>query len=798
MFRFFITVIFFISSISFISCGSDDSEKCPDGYHWDDNLGMCVKDDSGETSDESDINTDKDPDSEEKDEIPDTDTHEEDPDNDEPYTGNCLYGSPGEILNIDVSEYEVTIGNVTVNGEEPDNSLEGLLWARNKSTFSDFEIMEIDSSIKGKTFHIPAGTYTFYYRIDENDQKIALVEDMAINSNTTLDMDIPLYTWSGAVLKNSSAYPEIDADKQSETKIIISSGAYKYEIPYEDFGSFTLQIPREKYTVNFEGQLSPGGEIVKATVMDNDNSVEITEDISMNIDIPVRNLSGSISIEGFNVNSGYLAIAEAPPLSEISTILTNSIPDGTYSAEVIGGPGKSYYVLYLPSKADYPSTYINLKQWNDITDLESADITLDFARLYGSLTFRGGNFSALNSCEHSDPLCTAGKLRIQDFGGQSTLVKNLGPDPSDNTYEILLVRRQYLGEDEGVPQYSEKQYAMTFESTLNDVVNSIGKGEPFTMELKHMNQSGTSMVKAITFTDTESNWLTEREINFDVNPVEISGTASYNGSDIETDKDEFIYLRKDGVNTPVINLSESGSSFSFFAPPGTYSILYEGSALLGTQHRAIVKNEFQIQEDTDINDASIEIKSFILTLGLTVNNMELRSFMDEMPENSEINFVVEPENFNAIYTLPWEDKSASPPQVRFIGSNPWTLKMELSSGSKDAVSKYHFTVAEQNTMSGLSADYTLTNDDNPLEIIQLESQLTSNGSKITGAENYRGILTISKNMSNMEADIYYPPSADNTALLYLFPGEYSNGKLMTNDGFDTKQSIFTECIYVDK
>jgi hypothetical protein len=88
-----------------------------------------------------------------------------------------------------------------------------------------------------------------------------------------------------------------------------------------------------------------------------------------------------------------------------------------------------------------------------------------------------------------------------------------------------------------------------------------------------------------------------------------------------------------------------------------------------------------------------------------------------------------------------------------------------------------------------------TSLDMPLSLISFTTSITLNGKPITGATDFVATLKIP---GQNRTEIHYPSTEGNTADAMLKKGEHKSPRpeITLNDGFDTKQNIQTECIYI--
>ncbi len=787
-------ILLLISILFFVACGSKN-ETCETGYHWDSSAGECVKN-VGEITDKDNFVVEKD--SLDSDAISENDViteSEEIPDQDQ-YSGDCMFVAPGGTLNINVETRTLVIASLKVDGKDV-ASLDGELWAENAYTLSDFKLTDFNPSPIAAPFHMPKGSYNFYYKSKSTDNKILIKKDVDLTTDQTISLDIPIFTFSGKVLKNGSAFPSIDSDKETNTKIILSNDSYEFEIKYSDFGNFSVTLPAGKYSVEFVGQLSKGEPVFKGTVMDDDNSIDISKDKTANINIKTAVFSGSVSVEGASVSAGKLAVATQPPVSDVNSVLISDLgATKHFSRELITNPGTSYYVIYLPSENSYPASFLRLGEWSWEAGKEpsgsvSKSVIMDLGKIHGTLSFLGGNFPEAKSCDNSQPYCTRGRLKIIGFDGSATLVKNLGASGGDNKYEILVVRRQKFKDNDGKITYLPKNYKMVFEGHLNDAPG-IYKEMPFTIPLKYTNSEGAQATQ-ITFQLADNTFTTDKEINFNVQPNVVSGEITFNDKDVSSKAKitDLIYLKnEDKTEVPVLNLSKiKDKTFSFYVPSGTYDVIYKGDGLLGTTQKVVFEKAFEIS--SNVSNKKLEIKTSKISLDLKVGDKSLEEFL-KSKGISHFDFEVVSDFGAQSFKLPFTKGSGDiKSSVEALNGETWNLNMVLYT-NKVGEKESSFTIPID-YLNNLSADRTITKT---LDIVSFYANVTVNGKPpLSTATSYRGLFQFGGKEHYVAV---IPPNKTDKATLFVIPKEYStpSPELYLNDGFDTKQKLHTQCVFV--
>ena len=789
-----------------VACGGSESQdSCPEGYELSGS--DCIKSsfggdtgitdttpqpDDGDTADDSDGDTEPDT------ENPDTGTSG--------YNGSCRVVQSGDSLEINVETVKLTIGSFKINGEAAaEADLYGELWAENKDTLSEFKIGDL-KELSGKVFNFPKAKYNFFFRPASSAKKVDFMENIDLASgDRKLDFDLPLYRLTGKVVNNSDAVFTVEDAYQAETKLILKTGSFEKEIPYSSFASYNLLLPKGEYTVSFKGQLAAGQGVFEGTVLSDKAPLVLEKDTEHDIQVKTITFAGQISKEGYPVGSGQLVLVENPPLGAINGTVVSDLSATSYSITVTAGTALN--LLYLPEANSYPVRYMKLETWSSETDSPSShDIKLDFARVYGKITFLGGNtFPTVEKCladaecpEGEDcgaaKDCTIGKLKAVGED-QSFVIKDFGtaisPDGEGNvTYDALLIRRiSWTGSDNNI-QYNSKTYSMSFESHLNDV-GGIFKSLPFSVPAKYENGEG-SKVSSFSFSviqgDGSTAWLTEKEMNLDVAPAEISGKITLNDSPVSVDKADLIKLRDEsGIEHSVINLSElSGGSYSFYAPAGAYDVIYEGNGLLGSDFKTYIERDFNISGN--VADSKFAMKTAKVTLDFNVNGTPFAKWAEEQKSLNGIGFAV---NVGASdYLLGFDKNGEKYAAEVLVGSVGLTVNafLELSFADKIDSEKSYARIPLLN-QHNLAASYTVKND---LTLIDFSLSVKLDGKEVK-ASKYAAKLKLSEKL--YPAEIYVTGKASVGAFLLNREYKSPTPELSLNEGFDTKQDIALPCMY---
>ncbi len=764
-----------------VSCGSGkDDTDCPTGYIWDGT--ECVPDGINDTPDDNGISDtpDKDVVPDEADDDPDEDI---DPDED-PYEGDCIPVKAGGNLEIDIKTHEVTIGDITVNGVSRDSSLYGELWAKNSATLSEFKLADITASVSGEKYNFPTGQYDFFFRKSQFDNIVEIKNNVQINSDTTVNIDIPLYFFTGTVRKNGASF-NVDAEYESETEIRIRSGSYEFIIPYLEFSGFELLVPEGNYSVYFKGQLSTEGPAFEGTVFKSGDGILIEEDSDIDINIETVTYSGNVINEGYSVNEGQLILAENPPMGAMTTVVVEDLAEKSFSVEVI--KDVEYSLLYLPEEGTYPARYIRIESWSD-TDNPSTrggEVIMDFARLYGTISFLGSsNLPTVSKCSGAG--CSRGKLKVVGFDFSSYLIKDFGVEGDDMTYETLIVRRTKAGEETYIP----RNYTMVFESHLNDI-EGVFDHIPFELTLKYLNQEN-NLVSGFNFLNIDETYFLEREINFNISPVLVEGTLKLDGTAMETSlKDDFIIVKNElGIETPVANISElSGGNYSFFIPEGNYDIIYHGKEALGEEFKTNIRQNLDISGN--LSGFDLDLVTVRLLAGFQVNGEDFADWAKDAKTVDSYSILINPDKTAATYYFDLSVTGDGTPYVKILTGSTLNIYIEMYFKS-DEKKERSFVRMPMLLGEQISSDTLL---DMPLFLVPFTTTISVNGEPVTGASDYVAAFKIP---GQNRTEIYYPSTEGNKAEAVLKKGEHRSPRpeITLNDGFDTKQSIQTECIYL--
>ncbi|MBO7127261.1 hypothetical protein J6W78_06910 [bacterium] len=790
-----------------VSCGGGgkkSKDDCPTGYDWSGT--DCVKTDPVDTGEPSDPDTDTPVDDGDvvDDNEPEDDGDTEDDSEKSEYNGSCTEIRNGDSFEVNVETKKLTIGSITVNGKSDDAALFGEIWAENRDTLSEFKVGDVNSEFSGKTMNIPKGRYSFAFRSVASANKIAIEGldniDMA-GGDRKLDFDLPLYHLKGKVLNNADAAFTVEEAYQAETKLILKTGTFEKVIPYSEFAGYDVLLPKGTYSVAFKGQLAAGEGVFEGTVLDSGNNFSsgsddgaqseglvVEEDKDYDIKVKTITFAGSIVKGGYAVTQGRLVVVENPPFGSVSGVVAADLSAASYNITVTAGAELN--LIYEPQSDSYPVRYIKLETWNSKTETPSAhNISLDFGRVYGKITFMGGNnFPTVANCSGAD--CTIGKLKATGFDNSSLVIKDLGTalptdeegNVTDVTYEALLVRRIAVTDSEGVVKYNSKTYTMDFESHLNDIKGGFAS-LPFTV--KAVYSKDDAKFESFSFAGDEGTWELEKEINFDISPKKIEGKVTLNGSTFDMEKDDLIKLKDEtGMEYAVVNLSElSGGNYSFYAPAGNYNVLYDGEGLLSSEFKTFIEHDFLI-EGNGTHD--FEIKTGKITLDFNVNGTPFAEWAVAQKNLDGIGLAVNIDKTASDFVLDLDKKDGKYVAEVLTGSVV-NAYLELAFADKVASEKSYSRIrllSSHNMTSG-----TIVKDD--LTLVKADISVKLNGKSVKASQYAAKLKIQGTNLS----EIYCP--AEGSVSSFFKKGEYKtpNPEFYLNEGFDANHEISLNCLY---
>ena len=777
-----------------VSCGGSGDEKdCPAGYKWDGT--ECVPDSTVTQPDDDPIIDDRDkngfPDEEN-----DEDTDEDIDEDTDPYTGECTPVKAGGNLDIDVVTHTVTIGDVTINGTSNDSLLYGNLWGRNTATLSEFKLSEINGDLPGKKYDFPKGTYDFFFRVSDFDNIVNIRENVNVSTDLTVDLDIPLYHLTGSVKRNGSTFT-VDEEFEDVTEITIRSGSYEFAIPYSDFSGFDILVPAGKYSVYFKGQLATGRPAFEGTVLGSDNGIEVDDDTAYDINIQTAVYSGTVENgqNTYEVNTGQLILAENPPMGAKTTVVIEDLAEKNFSVTVI--KGNSYSLLYLPEADTYPTRYIGLETWSDTNNpnTNGNKVTLYFSRLYGTVSFLGGgNLPTVENCTGAG--CSRGKLKLIGFDMSSYLIKDFGVEGADLSYDALVVRSTPTvvpdpdgGEGATKTVHNPRNYYMVFESHLNDI-EGVFNHIPFEVKLRYLNNEN-NLVSNFNFQNVDETFSPERSINFNISPFLVEGTIKIDGNAFETDEPDYIVVKNEmGMEIPVVKISDTSNGlYSFFIPEGDYDIIYHGTGALNSEFKTNIEQNITIS--SNLPSLDLNLTTVRLFARFEVNGMEFADWAGDTKSVDSYAFLINPDKTAATYYLDVNFPETGVPYAKVLAGSTLNIYLEAyikndSAGNRNLL-RMPMLLGQQ-----ILSD---TNLDMPLSLVPFTTSITLNGKAVTGATDFVAALRIP---GQNRTEIYYPPDGDNKTDALLKKGEHRTPRpeIMLNDGFNTKQSIQTNCIYV--
>ena len=382
----------------------------------------------------------------------------------------------------------------------------------------------------------------------------------------------------------------------------------------------------------------------------------------------------------------------------------------------------------------------------------------------------------------------------------SFVVKDLGTDLEVDgegnvvgaTYEALLVRRNFFkyidSEGEEKSEYIGKTYTMNFESHLNDVKGGF-TALPFTVPATYTNGEGnkvSSFAFYVTEADGTKTWLTEKNLDIDVSPSKVTGKITFNGSTFETDKSDFIKLKdSSGIEYPVLNFSElSGGEFSFYAPKGTYDVLYDGEYILSNSFKTYIERDFEIGGNGNNHD--FEIKTAPVTLDFNVNGTPFAEWVEAQKNLDDMGLAVNIDKTASDFVLDLVKKEGKYVAEVLTGSTV-NAYLELVFADKVTSEKSYSRirlVSSQNMISGMTVKDDLT-------LVKSDISVKLNGNAVK-ASSYAAKLRIQGTNSS---EIFCPAEAAVTA--FFKKGEYKSPtpELFLNEGFEAGHKIPLKCLY---
>lgn len=777
-----------------VSCGGGkkDKDSCPDGYEWQG--GDCVKVNGGDTGDSTVTDTDSEPDEGDTADDTDSDTEVNDGESSD-YTGDCTEIRSGDSFEINVETKKLTVGEIKVGGSAAGEGVYGEIWAENKDTLDEFKVGDV-AGLSGKTMNFPKGRYNFAYRPVSSANKVAIKDleniDMA-SGDRTLDFDLPLYHLKGKVVNNSDSAFTVDEAYQAETKVTLKTGTFEKEIPYSEFASYDILIPKGTYSVSFKGQLASGQGSFDGTVLPSSKGIVVEDDLDKDIKIETITFAGSIAKDGYAVNGGQLVLVENPPLGAVNGVVVSDLSSAS-SYNVTVTAGADLNLIYLPAADSYPMKYIKIETWNSNTENPSSHkITLDFGRVHGKITFLGGKtFPTVSKCSGAD--CTIGKLKaVGKLDGSSYLIKDLGAELATDeegnvTYEALIVRRIALTDAGGTVQYNAKTYAMNFESYLNDATG-IFSGLPFSVPATYENSEGSKVSTfsfAVTEADGTTTWLTDKELDLDVTPGKIEGKVTLNGSTFSTESADLIKLKDEsGIEYAVLNLSElSGGEYTIYVPDGTYDAVYEGKGILSSDFKTYIERDFEVKGNESNHEFAL--KTGKVTLDFNVNGTPFAEWAENEKNLESIGLAVNIDKTASDFVLDLSKKDGKYAAEVLTGSVV-NAYLELAFVDKVA-SELSYTRIPLLSSHNMTSGTTVKND---LTLIDFSMSVKLNGKAVT-ASDYAAKLRV---QGNSQSEIFLP--AEGSVGAFMPKREYKTPapELYLNEGFDTKQGISLNCLY---
>jgi hypothetical protein len=294
----------------------------------------------------------------------------------------------------------------------------------------------------------------------------------------------------------------------------------------------------------------------------------------------------------------------------------------------------------------------------------------------------------------------------------------------------------------------------------------------------------------VDFQKADESYLTQREIDINIAPKAVSGTVTFNGKAISCDKDEYIYavnnVTKDEV--PIINLKAlTDTSFAVQMPEGTYTLVYDGECLLENRHKVPVLRDLSISDTVTGVDIAMQTSRFFLAH--TINETPYKEWVKAHSEVKSVQFTVGTDGSALRWKLT-EKMEGDTPTVAVFNGEDWKLSMAVITGEGEEASEAVFPLY---SVKNMKADVTVEAD---IPAIPFTTQLTVDGKPMKDATEWRGKLEFGSESFYL---IKYPHKGTTTAKGFALPGEYDvpTPTVYLNDGFDAKEKLRLECIFID-
>jgi hypothetical protein len=305
---------------------------------------------------------------------------------------------PSEIVHeIDASISIATVqGSITLAGAAPPDSQyeNGRIVFVDRTTGGE---MEVAQTRKGE-YSIPLvhGTYDIVYQrlagsnIVPRNERALLVEQIAIDSSQTIDLDIPVVSLTGSVTIDGQLPPTSTSD-DGVIRLYDSTTGDVVVLGHTRHGSFSRLVVPGTYEVRYAQ--ATAGAIMPANLDARLEDVVVAEgDDEIVIDIPVTAVSGAITVGGappptseYSDGRIYLRNAE----SDDSVLLGNTRL-ASFDARVVPGVYDVVYVVETTGDGVPLNGAAHLATV-DVRQTPSFDIDVPLVRLHGTITVDGNS-----------------------------------------------------------------------------------------------------------------------------------------------------------------------------------------------------------------------------------------------------------------------------------------------------------------------------------------------------------------------------------------------------------------------
>ena len=230
--------------------------------------------------------------------------------------------------------------------------------------------------------------------------------------------------------------------------------------------------------------------------------------------------------------------------------------------------------------------------------------------------------------------------------------------------------------------------------------------------------------------------------------------------------------------------------FSFFAPAGTYSVIYDGEGVLSRNFKTYIERDFEIIENENQGNAIFAMKTGKIILDLNVNETPFAKWAEEQESLNAIGLAVNIDKTATDFVLELSKNSEGKYAAETLLGSTVNAYLELAFSDK-IDSEKSFTRIPLLSSHNMTSGKTVSKD---LSLVDADISVKLNGSAVS-ASDYAAVFRIRGTNSS---EIYCPASSAVTA--FFQQGEYKNPlpELSLNGGFETKQDIAVPCVYFSK